>query len=97
MPTLFSMVNETENRNRILERCKFRFWLVHWIDPRSIEHNYACSYACQLAHQFSIVLLTGNNMTHSKTANYSALVQLATTAATVVLDLARSPKATVYL
>ena len=20
-----------------------RFWLVHWIDPRSIEHNYACS------------------------------------------------------
>jgi len=36
------MVNETGNRNRILERCKFRFWLVHWIDPRSIEHNYAC-------------------------------------------------------
>jgi len=34
--------NETGNRNRILERCKFRFWLVHWIDPRSIEHNYAC-------------------------------------------------------
>jgi len=26
----------------ILERCKFRFWLLHWIDPRSIEHNYAC-------------------------------------------------------
>jgi len=36
------LVNETGNRNRILERCKFRFWLVHWIDPRSIEQNYAC-------------------------------------------------------
>ena len=42
MPTLYWTVNETGNRNRILERCKFRFWLVHWIDPRSIEHNYAC-------------------------------------------------------
>ena len=42
MPTLYSMVNETRNRNRILEMCKFRFWLVHWIDPRSIEHSYAC-------------------------------------------------------
>ena len=42
MPTLYSMVNETGYRNRILEMCKFRFWLVHWIDPRSIEHNYAC-------------------------------------------------------
>jgi len=36
------MVNETGNRNRILEMCKFRFLLVHWIDPRSIEHSYAC-------------------------------------------------------
>jgi len=44
MPTLCSMVNETGNRNRILERCKIRFCLVHWIDPRSIEHNYACSW-----------------------------------------------------
>ena len=35
------MVNETGNRNRISETCKFRFWLVHWIDPRSIEHSYA--------------------------------------------------------
>ena len=42
MPTLYSTVNETGNRNRILERCKIRFCLVHWIDPRSIEHNYAC-------------------------------------------------------
>ena len=42
MPTLYSTVNETGNRNRILERCKIRFWLLHWIDPRSIEHNYAC-------------------------------------------------------
>jgi len=36
------MVNETENRNRILEMCKFRFRLVQWIDRRSIEHSYAC-------------------------------------------------------
>ena len=42
MPTLYSTVNETGNRNRILERYKIRFCLVHWIDPRSIEHNYAC-------------------------------------------------------
>ena len=42
MPTLYSMVIETGNRNRTLERCKFRFCLVHWIDPRSIEHNNAC-------------------------------------------------------
>ena len=47
MPTLYSMVNETGNRNRILEMCKFRLWLVHWIDPRSIEHSYACIY-CRL-------------------------------------------------
>jgi len=31
MPTLYSMVNETRNRNRILEMCKFRirFRLLH--------------------------------------------------------------------
>ena len=42
MPTLYSIVNETGSRNRILEMRKFRFWMVHWIDPRSIEHSYAC-------------------------------------------------------
>jgi len=26
MPTLYSMVNETGNRNRILEMCEFRIW-----------------------------------------------------------------------
>jgi len=36
-------VNESENRNQILEMCKCRFLLVHWIDPSSIEHNCACS------------------------------------------------------
>jgi len=47
-PTLCPMVNETGNRNRILEMCKFRFRLVHWIDPRSIEHSYACYFSvCQ--------------------------------------------------
>ena len=27
MSTLYSMVNETGNRNRILEMCKFRIWV----------------------------------------------------------------------
>jgi len=27
---------------RYFREVQFRFWLVHWIDPRSIEHNYAC-------------------------------------------------------
>jgi len=26
MPTLYSMANETGNRNRILEMCKFQIW-----------------------------------------------------------------------
>jgi len=34
--------NETGNRNRILEIFKFRFRLMHCIDPCSIEHSYAC-------------------------------------------------------
>ena len=42
MPTLYSMVTESGNRNRNLKMCKFQFWLVHWIDPRSIKHSYAC-------------------------------------------------------
>jgi len=44
MPTLYLMVNETGNRNRTSEMFKFRFWLVHWIDPRSIEYSYACLF-----------------------------------------------------
>jgi len=42
MLTLYSVVNETGNRNQILEMCKCQFWLVHWIDPHSIEHSCAC-------------------------------------------------------
>jgi len=30
------------SRLDILLMCKFRFRLVHWIDPRSTEHSYAC-------------------------------------------------------
>ena len=41
---LYSIVNNTGNRNRILEMCKFRFRLLHWIDPRSIVHSYACDF-----------------------------------------------------
>ena len=47
MQTFLSIVYETENRNRVLEMCKFRFRLVHWIDPRSIEHSYACCISFQ--------------------------------------------------
>ena len=36
------MVNDTGNTNHILGMCTFQFRLVHWIDPRSIEHSYAC-------------------------------------------------------
>ena len=50
MPTLYSMANETGNRNQILEMCKFRLWLAHWIEPRSIEHSYACSKQQLNAH-----------------------------------------------
>ena len=38
----YSMVYESGNRNRILEMCKFRFRLVLWIDPCSVEHSYVC-------------------------------------------------------
>jgi len=51
MPTLYSMVNETGNRNKILEMCKFRFWLMHWIDPCSIEHSYACNESNHVANR----------------------------------------------
>jgi len=44
------MANETGNRNQILEMCKFRLWLAHWIEPRSIEHSYACSKQQLNAH-----------------------------------------------
>jgi len=60
MLTLHSVVNETANRNQILEICKLRFRLVHWIDPRSIEHNYACwkSKIVFTRHSFAMQTLT---------------------------------------
>ena len=30
------------NKNYILEMCRFRFTLAHWIDSRSTEHSCAC-------------------------------------------------------
>jgi len=41
MPTLYSMVTETGNRNRILEMCEFRIWfrlgitatILYWFSP----------------------------------------------------------------
>jgi len=57
MPTLYSMLHETGNRNRILEMCKFRFWLVHWIDPRSlclyIRVDMSIHSATDLSHDLS--------------------------------------------
>ena len=48
--------------------CKFRFWLVHWIDPRSIEHSYACLVTISL-HCFVQAYETGNryHLLHSVT------------------------------
>jgi len=60
MLTLYSMVNETGNRNRILEVCKFRLSLVHWIDPRSIEHNFA---SCSFTDPF-VSIITVNVVIH---------------------------------
>jgi len=47
MPTLYSMVNETENRNLISEMCKFRFRLVHWIDPE-FDRTQLCLFTGQM-------------------------------------------------
>ena len=45
MPTLYSMVNETGNRNRILEMCKFRIWFRLGITP-TILYRFSPNFAC---------------------------------------------------
>jgi len=45
MPTLCSMVNETGNRNRILEMCEFRIWL-RLISTSTILHRFSPNFAC---------------------------------------------------
>ena len=40
MPTLYSTVNETGNRNRILERCKFRFRFA--LDKPAFDRTQLC-------------------------------------------------------
>jgi len=49
--------------------CKFRFRLVHWIDPRSIEHNYALltnviTY-CQGRHYYRLYRLLKQELSSS--------------------------------
>ena len=46
MPTLCSMVNETGNRNRILEMCKFRIWIRLGITSTIILHRFSSNFAC---------------------------------------------------
>ena len=41
MLTLYSMVNETGNRNRILEMCKFRFF-VSALDRAALDRTQLC-------------------------------------------------------
>jgi len=45
MPTLYSMVNETGNRNRILEMCKFPIWIRLSITS-TILHRFSPYFAC---------------------------------------------------
>jgi len=45
MSTLYSMVNETGNRNRILEMCKFRIWIRLGI-TFTILHRFSPNFAC---------------------------------------------------
>jgi len=45
MQTLYSMVYETGNRNRILEMCKFRIWFRLRITS-TILYGFAPNFAC---------------------------------------------------
>jgi len=45
MPTLCSMANETGNRNRILELCKFRIW-IRLIITSTILYRFSPNFAC---------------------------------------------------
>ena len=44
MPTLYSMVTETGNRNRILEMCKFRIWF-RLIITSTILYRFSPNFA----------------------------------------------------
>ena len=45
MPTLYLMVNETGNRNMILEMCKFRI-LIRLGITSTILHRFSSNFAC---------------------------------------------------
>ena len=47
MPTLYSMVNETRNRNRILEMCKVWIWFRLGITS-TILYRFSRNFACRL-------------------------------------------------
>ena len=59
---------ETRNRNQILEMCKFRFWLVHWIDPRLTEHSYACYFNYYYNYHVIMIMLAQIIVTLSQNA-----------------------------
>jgi len=66
MPTLYSIVNETGNRNRILEMCKFRVWfrliIVSTIFYR-FSGNFACGSEMWLLRHLLFVRQTGSSFT----------------------------------
>ena len=65
MPTLCSMVNETGNRNRILEMCKFRIWLQLIITSTILYRfspNFACGSQMQSRRRLFFARQTGSSL-----------------------------------
>ena len=65
MPTLYPMVNETGNRNWILEMCKFRIWFRLSITARILcrfSPNFACGSEMWLLRRLLFVRQTGSSL-----------------------------------
>jgi len=66
MPTLYSIVNETGNRNRILEMCKFRIWfrlIITSIILYRFSGNFACGSEMWLLRHLLFMRQTGSSFT----------------------------------
>jgi len=65
MPTLCSMANETGNRNRILEMCKFRIWFELIITSTILyrfSRNFVCGSEIWSLRQLLFVGQTGSSL-----------------------------------
>jgi len=65
MPTLYSMVNETGSRSRILETCKFRIWFRLGITSTILFRfllNFACGSEAWLHRRLLFVRQTGSSL-----------------------------------